>query len=347
MGLSLAVEMASTGSKVIVIERGRPMAEASWAAAGMLAAHDPENPPALRPLSELSLQLYPDYLRRLAELSGREVPLRTRQTLQATRRGERFGGVELLSARALDYAQVHGYVEGLVCTDRRFLLLEEHSIDPRDLCAVLPLAAKMAGVTIIEDTAAIGIRATHSGIEVRTSAGLLQGRDFVDCRGAWAGESLTGGAVLIPTVKPRKGQMTTVEIDDPSMLRVVVRSPEIYLVPRGDGRVVIGATVEDAGFDKSVDDAAISRLLADATAFWPPLQRARTIATWAGLRPATQDSLPFVGATDEPHCWQAAGHFRNGILLAPATAVVMRQLLEGEAPGIRLEAFSTGRFARL
>lgn len=355
--MSLAIEMASAGRKVVVIERGRAMGEASWAAAGMLAARDPENPPALRPLSELSLQLYPEFLNRLSGLAGREIRFRTQATLQATRVGGSFAGLAALTGpatapstgRRLDHTQAMGYVEGLVPGHRHFLLLEEQSLDPRDLCNALPLAAKTAGVSIVEDTTVKSIYASQAGVNVRTNAGVLYGGEFVDCRGAWAGLALDGSFTSTgtpgkqPSIWPRKGQMVTVEIADPTALQVVVRTPEIYLVPRGDGRIVIGATVEDAGFDKAVAGGAVSGLLADASALWPPLRQAQVVASWAGLRPGSKDDLPLIGADQQPHCWQAAGHFRNGILLAPATAALMRQLMDGQTPQV-LAGFSPQRF---
>lgn len=351
IGLSAALELAQAGQRVTVLERGRAMKEASWAAAGMLAAHDPENPPVLGPLSELSLRLYPEFLERVEGLSGLRVPLRTRQALQGSRRGG-FGAAHLLpNQTALDAAAAASLLPRLCAGDREFLLLEEESFDPRDLCAALPLAARAAGVRLLEETAVTAVGTGSGGVEVETSAGKLSGGAFVNCCGAWAGR-MPGGdqtETRLPVIEPlplepRKGQILTVRLDDWRPLQCVLRTPETYLVPRGDGRVVIGATLERAGFDKAVDEQVIAALLEEACTLWPPLRAARVAESWAGLRPGSADGLPVMGPAGAPNCWIAAGHFRNGILLAPATAQLMRQLIAGEAPAVSVKAFGAARF---
>jgi len=144
-------------------------------------------------------------------------------------------------------------------------------------------------------------------------------------------------------VGPRKGQMVMIEEPGPPRLHAVLRTPEIYLVPRGDGRIVIGATVEDAGFDKQVDKAAIAALLDMAAELWPPVRDARVVESWAGLRPGTTDELPVIDAFGE-RCWVAAGHFRDGIMLAPGTAKVLREMILDEPPSVELAGFRCGRF---
>ena len=123
----------------------------------------------------------------------------------------------------------------------------------------------------------------------------------------------------------------------------VLRTPDFYLVPRGDGRIVVGGTLERAGFDRQVDSAVADGLLAQAATLWPPIATAPIVDRWTGLRPGTSDDLPLIGRSEAPHCWLATGHFRNGILLAPATALVMRQAIEGLPPEIALDCFSGER----
>ena len=107
----------------------------------------------------------------------------------------------------------------------------------------------------------------------------------------------------------------------PLDLAYVLRSPEVYLVPRGGGKIVVGATVERVGFDRRVDPLTIRRLQAQAAELWPPIASAPVVESWTGLRPGTSDGLPVIGSAGRPHCWVATGHFRNGILLAPATGL--------------------------
>jgi glycine oxidase len=127
-------------------------------------------------------------------------------------------------------------------------------------------------------------------------------------------------------------------------LQHVLRAPEVYIVPRSSGKTLIGATVEDVGFDKSVNPTVIDQLVSAAAKYLPALASAPIIQSWAGLRPGTPDDLPIIGPTNTPHIFAATGHFRNGILLAPITAQIMTDLIHGRAPSQDIRAFSPGRF---
>ena len=129
-----------------------------------------------------------------------------------------------------------------------------------------------------------------------------------------------------------------------TLLKHVVRSPEAYLIPRSDGRLLVGATVEEAGFDKSVDLPTIQRLHHAAITLVPELRDAKILEDWAGLRPGTPDALPILGATSTPGYFAATGHFRDGILLAPVTAKVMAAVISGDEPEHDLSAFNPNRF---
>jgi glycine oxidase len=128
------------------------------------------------------------------------------------------------------------------------------------------------------------------------------------------------------------------------LIRHVIRTPHVYLIPRSDGRLLVGATVEEAGFDKRTDLATIQRLHKSAIELVPKLADAKILEDWAGLRPGTPDALPILGATNIPGCYAATGHFRDGILLAPITAEVMSAVIEGRKPEHDLTAFSPARF---
>jgi glycine oxidase len=130
----------------------------------------------------------------------------------------------------------------------------------------------------------------------------------------------------------------------PERLRCVVRAPGIYLVPRGDGRVTIGATIEHVGFDETVQEPSVRRMAEAALSLLPEAEAPPMMDMWAGLRPGTPDGLPILGAANEKHCWHATGHYRDGILLAPVTAHVMAQAMVGERPDVALSAYRPGRF---
>jgi glycine oxidase len=129
-----------------------------------------------------------------------------------------------------------------------------------------------------------------------------------------------------------------------NLLRHVIRTPDVYLVPRSDGRLLIGATLEEAGYDKHINTTTIQGFHRAALAAVPALEDARMLEDWAGLRPATPDSLPILGATRVPGYFVATGHFRDGILLTPVTGRAMAQLLIGENCAYDLAAFSAARF---
>ena len=336
IGLSTALELASAGRRVTVFERGKAMRESSWAAAGMLAAADPENPAALRSLSQFSVGVYPEFLARVKRLSGRNIPIRTTQTLQGAHTLP--AGVEKLSADA-----IQSLAPGLQPGELSFFLLEEQSLDPRDIGRALPDAAKAAGVVLLEETSVLRVDSDSSTVRVHTTGGEWTAEGFMNACGAWA------SSLADVPIAPRKGQMLLVHSPEP--LTVTLRTPHLYLVPRGDGRIVIGATVENAGYDKEVCPSTISALRNAAAELWPPAREARILETWAGLRPAASDSLPILGrdatngAENTARRWLALGHFRNGIMLAPGTARLLRQMILKEPLAIDPAAFSAARFA--
>jgi glycine oxidase len=129
------------------------------------------------------------------------------------------------------------------------------------------------------------------------------------------------------------------------LVRHVIRTPEVYLIPRSDGRLLVGASVEEAGFDKRTVPSTMQRFHRAALALVPKLKEARILEDWAGLRPGTPDALPILGTTATPGYYVATGHFRDGILLAPITAHVMAELITDAKPSYDLLPFSLSRFA--
>jgi glycine oxidase len=194
-------------------------------------------------------------------------------------------------------------------------------------------AARNLGVEIRGHAEVKSIRARAGATEVLAGADTFSASFVVDCRGAWSGAP----------VRPRKGQMLYVQ-PRTGMLQHVLRAPDVYLVPRSSGKVLIGATVEDVGYDKSVDPATIHALLIAAAKYLPELASAPITQSWAGLRPGTPDGLPILGPTGVPGVFVASGHFRNGILLSPITAKIMANLVEGRPSPLDIGAFAPSRF---
>jgi glycine oxidase len=339
IGLSLGLELRRRGLSVTVIDRQQAMSSASWAAGGMLAVHDPQNPAELMPLCERSWELYPGYLERVEALSGKKVPLRTRRAMQFVaadhwvENGTRNGAEGLVTAQELEE-----FARGLDANGHIFEWIDEGSLDPNDLREALPAAFKAAGGTLLEETEMLGVESVTGGVVVRTTRKMVSAGMFVNCRGAWAGDG-TGDLPVVPV----KGQMANLRCA-PERLRCVVRAPGIYLVPRGDGRVTIGATIEHVGFDERVDEVSIRRMAEAALSLLPEAKAPPEMDMWAGLRPGTPDGLPILGEAELEHCWHATGHYRDGILLAPVTGQVMAQAMLGEGTDVPLEAYAATRF---
>jgi glycine oxidase len=336
IGLSLALELHRCGLSVAVFDQAQPLGEASTAAAGMLAASDPDNPAALRKLADLSLSLYPAFLDRLHELSGIAVPFHTSQTLQS----------QISSSSAtLSLEALIKVLPQLTPHHHHFTLIDEHSLDPRNLAAALLAAVRATPIDLQSNTKVLSTQSIDDSVDVHTSQGIFHAAKFVNCTGAWATDSALAPAAAIA---PKKGQMLAIAIPPSLSLPLVVRTHGMYIVPRttgpNAGRAIIGATIEDAGFDKIVHPADIAHLRALAAALLPPLADAPQLEVWAGLRPSTPDELPFLGrSSDHRNQFVAAGHYRNGILLAPATAHVMAQMIANQPTAIDLSVYSPTR----
>lgn len=343
IGLSLAWRLRKTGAGVLVVEKGEPAREATYASAGMIAHCDPGNPPALARLMSASACLYPEFVNELRAEAFESPDLRADGTIAFFSEDER---PVCDDARALDDAEL-SRLEPLIARRGRAFLLPECSIDTRKLGSALEKAARTLGVDFVtgapvSEVAVLGGRATG----VRTAKSFYASAAVVNCAGAWASQIKPLG---MPT-RPVKGQMVCVvpqagtHASGP-VIRHVVRAPEVYMVPRGDGRLLLGATNEEAGFDKRVEADVVQRLHRAASEVVPEIGRMRIHDAWAGLRPGSPDGLPILGATSLAGYFAATGHYRDGILLAPATAMVMTQLLTGRAPEVEIAAFSPRRFA--
>jgi glycine oxidase len=213
--------------------------------------------------------------------------------------------------------------------------VEEDSVDPLPLMRAAVRAAELSGVEIRSGVAVQRMRCSGLEVEVETDGALFKAKAAVNCLGAWSGAP----------VRPRKGQMLYVQPSRMGLLPHVVRAPGAYIVPRSSGKILIGTTVEDVGFDKSVNQETIRAMHVAAARYVPELQSASVVDSWAGLRPGSPDDLPLIGATDTRGIFLASGLFRNGILLAPITGRIMADLVMGRPAEIEISAFSPARFA--
>lgn len=340
IGLSLAISLRKQGLRVLVVERGEPGREASYAAAGMLAPAGLEIPSALRRLAEASANLYPEFVHELEDESGMKVDFQEHGTIILSSDSQ-FPE----SAQALSPDELRSLEPGVNAkrgsAELAAAFMRERCVDPRLLVAAALQAARHRNVDIssgtevksvlIQGNCAIGVRTDRTSY----SAGMV-----VNCAGAWSG---TIAPHEFP-VHPVKGQMLAVVYGPP--LRRVLRTDEAYVVPRADGRLVVGSTLEKVGYNKQVLVSTIQILLQAAVELLPGLNNSREHEVWAGLRPGTPDDLPILGVTSTPGYFVASGHYRDGILLAPITAEVMSSLLLGQIPEVDLTAFAPSRFSQ-
>jgi len=340
IGLSLAIALRKRGASVLVVERGEPGREASHAAGGMLVDCPLETPAVLQPLATASARLYPEFAHELEVESGMKVDLRDQGTILFPSQQHAARDTEFVSHHPLPRL-LKDLEPALVSPDSPALYLNERSIDPRALTASAWKTAKNRGVDFSsgDEVTAVTV-ADGRATGVATVKTAFHTAKVVNCAGAWSGQIAPHA---FPT-RPVKGQMLCLVMPSRTLLKHVVRSPEAYLIPRSDGRLLVGATVEEAGFDKRTDLATIQRLHHAALALVPKLGNARILESWAGLRPGTPDALPILGETQTPGYYVATGHFRDGILLAPITAEVMAAVIEGRKPEHDLSAFSPARF---
>ena len=341
IGLSLAWRLKARGLRVLVIEKQEPAREASYAAGGMIASCDPHIPAALRPLVAASAQMYPEFVLELQAESGESADLRNAGTIAYLKTGEASNCAE---ARRLSAIQAQE-LEPLLAPKEDAWLLPECSVDPRGLGRALIQATKRLGVDFVTGSLVIEVIAANGrAMGLRTARSEYAANIVVNCAGAWAALIQP---LSIPT-RPVKGQMVCL-VPQPGaphgpLLQHVVRTPNVYIIPRSDGRILLGATVEEAGFDKQVDPDMILRLHQAGVDAVPALGEMRIHDSWAGLRPGTPDNLPILGETSLPGYYAATGHFRDGIMLAPITAKLIAELVTENEPAYDLKPFSPLRF---
>jgi glycine oxidase len=380
-GLSAARELARRGLTVAVVEGAEPGAEASGAAAGMLAPQaEADARDDFFDLLCASREMYPAFAEQLLEESGVDVELdRTGTLYLALAEGDveeierRFAwqsraGLEVERLSAVEARELEPRVSPRVRAALRFP--RDWQVESRRLVGALAVAAVARGARLLTKTEASGVRVASGRAEgVETSRGFLAAGAVVLAAGARTsqvpllfpgreGGEAQAGVASHPRIEPVRGQMlclrqtTSREPSNPPgpFVRHVVYSPRGYIVPRRDGRLLAGSTSERAGFDPSVTAGGVREITSNAIEIAPELAALRLADAWAGLRPRADDGLPVLGESSEvKNLFYATGHYRNGILLAPATGEIIADLLTGGTtrwPPRALEAFSPARFRR-
>ncbi len=337
-GLATAVECALRGAQVTLLERTQCARAASWAAAGMLAPQAEGLPPGpLLDLALRSLNLYPLWVTKLESLSGLDAgywPCGILAPVFADHLPHQHPP-SWLSAAAIQ--QLQPGLSPQVAAGQWFPA--EGQVDNRLLSAVLLAAAQQLKVRIHEGVEVQPLRLEQGQIRrLQTTAGEFQAGCYVLAAGAWS-----GGLLDLP-ITPRKGQMLALQAPEAPALRQVLFGEQVYLVPRRDGRILVGATNEAVGFTPGNTASGIQSLLAAALKLWPSLAEQTILELWWGFRPTTPDQAPILGQSPYRNLVLATGHYRNGILLAPITAQLIADWIQGQTPEPLLSAFRWDRF---
>ncbi|WPB81542.1 glycine oxidase ThiO [Archangium violaceum] len=355
MGCGIALRLRQAGARVTVLERAIPGAEASSAAGGILAPQmESEGPGPFLELCLRSRALYPDFAAELLALTGVNVNYLPSGLLHlafdeagARRLEATVGWQRALDLRAelLGPAEVRALEPQLspqVVAAARYP--DDHQVDNRLLTRALTMAAAKVGATFRTGYVRGVVEEKGRVVGVDLDGEPLRADAVVIAAGSWSG--LVQGVPVDPRmVRPARGQMVQLQTRLPLFSHVVF-SDKGYLIPRSDGRILAGSTLEFAGFEKNVTAEGLHRILSLAMELCPALGSAPVQETWAGLRPYTDDHLPILGAGPLPGLFLATGHFRNGILLAPITARLMAQAVLGETPSLDLTPFRFERFPR-
>ena len=339
IGLLTARSLRAQGLAVTVLERGPIGREASWAGGGILSPLYPwRAPDAVTQLARRAQRQWPELAASLAARTGIDPEYRPGGLLVVDR--DEPAEVEAWAARhevvvdQLDAAAAAAAEPALrIPEGHAWLLPDVASIrNPRLLRALAALVAA-DGTSLRAGVEVTGIaQARGRAIGVETTAGRIGADTVVVCAGAWSARLVEGLGAEPPGIRPLRGQMLAFEAP-PDALRHIVLTGERYLIPRGDGTVLAGSTLEDVGFERATTDSARSDLCAFAAGLLPALADAPIAAHWSGLRPASDDAIPTIAAHPVLEgLWLNAGHFRNGIVTAPASAELIANLVCGAAP---------------
>lgn len=359
MGLGIAWRLGQRGAAVTLFDAGKAGGGASHAAAGMLAICAEAEPgeEALVALGRASQALWPHFAAELEGSTGQAVDLRREGTLLVALTADDQARIchHLAFQKALDLPvtwispaetrrrepHLAARLAGAVASP------DDHQVDNRKVVAALRTAAESAGATIHEDCAVARILLTDGRV---TGVKLRDGREvFADvvvlAAGAWS-RGIEGLPVALrPPVRPVKGQLIALRMDPQApLISHVVRAPNVYMVPRLDGRLILGATSEEKGFDRTLTAGGMLALLEAAWRLVPAIEELPIDEMWVGHRPGSRDDAPILGPAPVDGLVYATGHSRNGILLTPVTVdAIARLVLDGTVdPAIR--AFSVDRF---
>jgi glycine oxidase len=358
VGCAVAYELARRGASVEIVDERSVAMGATQASAGVLAPHIEarEGSPLLE-LTTRSLDLYDEFISRIAAESGAAIEYHRTGTLDIAIDETEIAALRVtagmlarrgVSAQMMDAATVRSEEPYLRQDAIGGLLIEAHGfVAATDLTRALVVAARRHGARLVEPSPVRRISRRDGDVVVETDRGSLIGNALVLAAGSWSGGVAIDGVSATVPVRPVRGQLLTLGWAG-TPLRRATWSSRCYLVPWDDGTLLVGATVEEVGFDERATVTGVQGLLDAVTATVPHAVNCGFRSARVGLRPATPDDLPVIGASAVmPNVMYATGHFRNGVLLAPLTATLVADaMLEGKSDAL-LEAVQPSRFGAL
>lgn len=356
IGLSLAWELARRDREVMVLEADQAGQGTTWLGAGMLApsAEIGFEEWELYQLSSHSSMLWRGFADDLQRETSVDVDYRTDGTLMVA---DDRDAAEALR-RVYDFQVSRGldvqWLTGAEALEREPFLAPrlsgavfagtDHQADNRLLVKALLAALKRRGVPVREGCRIASVLPDPARPGAVTVDGeRVVGRRVIVAAGVWSGQ-IEGLAPFAPPVRPVKGQMIELLAEPPFDLRHVIRGPSAYMAPKSDGRLLLGATSEEMGFDTSITGGGLYKLLEGGWEIVPGILDLKVTDTWAGLRPASRDHKPILGPSGHPGIDYATGHYRHGIILAPITARLMADYLIGGETPEEMQPFLPQRF---
>ena len=344
MGLGAARELRRRGlQQVCVIERGQTGRGASWASAGIVGATEREEADPRLELRRVSRGLWPTFAAELAEEAGLDPEYRETGCLFAARQQDEL---EWLRRRGpvLEGATLRDFEPALGPAVLGGLPRAGGSVDPRRLVRALELAVRRAGVEVRTGVEVRGLRTrAEVVIGVDTSDGAIDADLVVIAAGAWS--STLDGCEPRPPVQPQRGQILALDHSAVRLQHVLLTPTDPYLVPRPDGRLVIGATREEAGWDPALTAGGVAWLLDEAMTLVPGLRDCPILELWTGFRPLSSDGLPLIGPGGLRGLWYLTGHGPSGIAPLPGSLALFGALVTSQPPPVDPTAFRPTRFS--
>lgn len=353
IGLSSAVMLRQAGvERILVIDKGAPGREASWAGGGILSPiHPHKYPGPLAALCARSAILYPQFIRDLEEIAGFSTEFRSTGLLRLGQKPEDLADIQAFHS---DHNTPFSVLDNIGATAIEPALSPEFSTvvyeadinqvrNPRLLKALITACSRM-GIDMLSKDPVERLLLSGSTVQgVQTTRAAYHSQETVLAAGAWTGHLMERSLQRSLKVVPVHGEMLRIETFPPLIKAILIHDGH-YLIPRADGQVIIGSTLHDWGFDKKVCLESVQTLLAAAIKIVPALAHCEWKQAWAGLRPASPDRLPYLGRPlDIDGLTVATGHYRNGLLLGPATAEAVTSTILGTEPVLDLGPYAVDR----